>query len=151
MGWFTKFLNKAADSFPLSSIRGMIMMCEDLYQQFSDKKPGCDPHQYLVAVRGKILTMSGFKIRSEADEINLYVYTKMCACVAPPLCARALAFKMLIDDKNLSIEFIGSEYFKEYNEMMDPLFVASKEGRLNSIYNQYNKSPELQSLFAERG
>jgi hypothetical protein len=62
--------------------------------------------------------------------------TLNAACLPPPLCARALAYTFISDDRELSFEFMTrreefNAYWEEYTKYLIPLVGADKNYKKN--------------------
>jgi len=140
-----QFYNKAA-------ILGYIQMCESLYKEYSRQFPNRDPHQLLVMVYARIKVKSGAMRESDLGEdamieVDIWRTTLNPACLPPPLCARALAYTLILRDEKLSTDFMMgndfSMYFDEYKRYLRPLSDIDNY-MLRNIYCKYNKNVEVQ-------
>ena len=68
------------------------------------------------------------------------------ACLPYPLCVRALAYMMIVDDEDLHFEFVVKDefgiYCSEYDKEVAPLARAD-QNHLRGLFAKYNKKVEI--------
>jgi hypothetical protein len=163
MGLFGKlfggFIEKRNPEFCRTwSINSCINMCGSMYEDFSRKIPNKDPHEYLVWVCRDMLLKSGTVSKSAVNEPNfvwdLIEATLKPACLPPPICARALAYYMILRDDEFSLGFATKDDFKTYHDeyihYLKPLMRADRNP-LKDHYCKYNKNVQHQQTMFGSG
>ncbi len=108
--------------------------------------PDNDPHEHLVIVLCTIWTRSGVFKENEIDKPaqarEIVAYALLPACLPPQNRARVLAYKLIMEDKELSSRFSTEypEYYKEYSKASKSIWEAKKNGSLIYLYSRYNKN-----------
>jgi hypothetical protein len=147
-----------------TKIKTMISLCEKYYAESEKQFPENIPHQHLIGIKIIFHTKSetGYKAELERVELendeetrSIILYeeglrTRVCACVPPPSCARALAYSMLLENGAKSMLFGIEKYHKDYLQLMEPVYRAFKAGNSRELYCRYNKDPQYQSSFANK-
>ena len=160
MGFFSKIIpgmskksNKSADK----RIEGYVQACENLYSLSVNMFPNKDPHEHLVIVLCTIWTRSGVYKVTEIDKPSqareIVAYTLFPACLPPKNRARVLAYKLIMEEKELSsrISKRHPEYYKEYCKESKTIWDAKRNGSLEDLYCRYNKNKLHQEmLFNQR-
>ncbi len=145
MGFFSKIIpgmSKSSDK----RIEGCVQACENLYKLSVSMFPDKDPHEHLVIVLCTIWTRSGVFKESEIDKPSqsreIVAYTLLPACLPPENRARVLAYKLIMEEKDLSsrINKKYPEYYKEYSETSKSIWDAKRNGSLEDLYSLYNKN-----------
>ncbi len=142
MGFFSKRNDKNTDR----RIEGYVQACENLYNLCVSMYPDNDPHEHLVIVLCTIWTRSGVFKENEIDKPTqareIVAYTLFPACLPPQNRARVLAYKLIMEDKELSSRFSTEypEYYKEYSKASKSIWDAKKNGSLIDLYSRYNKN-----------
>jgi len=145
MGFFSKIIpgmSKSSDK----RIEGCVQACENLYKLSVSMFPDKDPHEHLVIVLCTIWTRSGVFKESEIDKPSqsreIVAYTLLPACLPPENRARVLAYKLIMEEKDLSscISKKYPEYYKEYSETSKSIWDAKRNGSLEDLYCRYNKN-----------
>jgi hypothetical protein len=160
MGFIGRFINgfleaKTPQFYNKAGILGYIQMCESLYKEYSRQFPNRDPHQLLVLVYARIKVKSGMResdLGATMTNIDIWRSTLKPACLPPPLCARALAYTLILRDENLSRDFMFKDDFSPYyNEWSLYLMKLNNvnNGVLKDIYCKYNKNVEVQQAMFE--
>ena len=159
MGFIGRFINgfleaKTPQFYNKAAILGYIQMCESLYKEYSRQFPDRDPHQLLVLMYARIRIKSGTMRESDLGEdvmteVDIWRTTLNPACLPPPLCARALAYSLILRDETLTMDFMFKDdfsmYFDEYKRFLKPLNDLD-DYMLRDIYCKYNKNVEVQRL-----
>jgi hypothetical protein len=161
MGFLNKlisgvFQTKNPEFYKKGSILGHIQMCESLYKEFSQQFPNNDPHEFLVQIYIRINVKSGAVRESDlVDPIfnwGALQTTLKPACLPPSICARALAYTLILRDEILSVDFMlkdnYSTYYDEYKRYLKPLRGADNDV-LKDLYCKYNKNVEHQRVMFE--
>ena len=156
MGFFSKIIpgmSKSSDK----RIEGCVQACENLYKLSVSMFPDKDPHEHLVIVLCTIWTRSGVYKEAEIDKPTqsreIVSYTLFPACLPPEKRARVLAYKLIMEEKNLSsrISKRYPEYYKEYSETSKSIWDAKRNGSLEDLYSHYNKNKlHKEILFNQR-
>ena len=156
MGFFSKIIpgmSKSSDK----RIEGCIQACENLYKLSESMFPDKDPHEHLVIVLCTIWTRFGIFKETEIDKPSqsreIVAYTLLPACLPPENRARVLAYKLIMEEKNLSTRISKKypEYYKEYSETSKSIWDAKRNGSLEDLYCLYNKNKLHQMmLFSEK-
>ena len=134
--------NKSADR----RIEGYVQACENLYNLSVTMYPDKDPHEHLVIVLCTIWTRSGVFKEAEIDKPTqsreIVTYTLFPACLPAQQRARVLAYKLIMEEKELSSRIsIGfPEYYKEYSTVSKSIWDAKRNGSLEDLYSLYNKN-----------
>ena len=145
MGFFSKMItgmSKKSDK----RILGYIDACENLYNLCVSMYPDKDPHEHLVIVLCTIWTKSGvFKeteIIKSAQAQEIVTYTLFPSCLPHQSRARVLAYKLIMEDQDLSSRFCTEyeDYYKEYSKISKSMWSAKRNGMLTDLYCQYNKN-----------
>ena len=145
MGFFSKIIpgmSKSSDK----RIEGCLQACENLYKLSVSMFPDKDPHEHLVIVLCTIWTRSGVYKEAEIDKPTqsreIVSYTLLPACLPPENRARVLAYKLIMEEKDLSsrISKRYPEYYKEYSETSKSIWDAKRNGSLDELYCLYNKN-----------
>ena len=149
MGFFSKIIpgmskknGKSADK----RIEGYVQECENLYNLSVSMYPNKDPHEHLVIVLCTIWTRSGVFKETEIDKPaqsrEIVTYTLFPACLPPENRARVLAYKLIMEEKELSSRICNCypEYYKEYSNASKSIWDAKKNGSLEDLYSRYNKN-----------
>ena len=145
MGFFSKIIpgmSKSSDK----RIEGCLQACENLYKLSVSMFPDKDPHEHLVIVLCTIWTRSGVYKEAEIDNPTqsreIVSYTLLPACLPPENRARVLAYKLIMEEKDLSsrISKRYPEYYKEYSETSKSIWDAKRNGSLDELYCLYNKN-----------
>ena len=149
MGFFSKIIpgmskksNKSADK----RIEGYVQACENLYSLSVNMFPNKDPHEHLVIVLCTIWTRSGVYKVAEIDKPTqareIVAYTLFPACLPADNRARVLAYKLIMEEKELSTRISTGypEYYKEYSTASKSILNAKKNGSLEDLYSLYNKN-----------
>jgi hypothetical protein len=145
MGFFSKIIpgmSKSSDK----RIEGCVQACENLYKLSVSMFPDKDPHEHLVIVLCTIWTRSGVYKEAEIDKPTqsqeIVSYTLFPACLPPENRARVLAYKLIMEEKDLSsrISKRYPEYYKEYSETSKSIWDAKRNGSLEDLYSLYNKN-----------
>ena len=142
MGFFSKKNDKNIDR----RIEGYVQACENLYDLCVSMYPDSDPHEHLVIVLCTIWTRTGVFKESEINKPTqareIVAYTLFPACLPPQNRARVLAYKLIMEDKELSSRFSTEypEYYKEYSKASKSIWDAKKNGSLIDLYSRYNKN-----------
>jgi len=151
MGFFSKIIpgmSKSSDK----RIEGCVQACENLYKLSVSMFPDKDPHEHLVIVLCTIWTRSGVFKESEIDKPSqsreIVAYTLLPACLPPENRARVLAYKLIMEEKDLSSRISKKypEYYKEYSEASKSIWDAKRKGSLEELYSLYNKNKLHQEL-----
>ena len=127
-------------------IEGCVQACESLYNLSESMFPDKDPHEHLVIVLCTIWTRSGVFKESEIDKPSqsreIVAYTLLPACLPPESRARVLAYKLIMEEKDLSSRISKKypEYYKEYSETSKSIWDAKRNGSLEDLYSLYNKN-----------
>jgi len=145
MGFFSKIIpgmSKSSDK----RIEGCVQACENLYKLSVSMFPDKDPHEHLVIVLCTIWTRSGVFKESEIDKPSqsreIVAYTLLPACLPPENRARVLAYKLIMEEKDLSSRITKKypEYYKEYSETSKSIWDAKRNGSLEELYSRYNNN-----------
>ncbi len=149
MGFFSKMITGGSKKNGKSSdrrIEGYIEACENLYNLCVSTYPDKDPHEHLVIVLCTIWTKSGvFKeteIIKPAQAREIVDYTLFPSCLTHQNRARVLAYKLIMEDQELSSRF-STEYqvfYKEYSKISKSIWNAKRNGSLKDLYSRYNKN-----------
>jgi hypothetical protein len=151
MGFFSKIIpgmSKSSDK----RIEGCVQACENLYKLSVSMFPDKDPHEHLVIVLCTIWTRSGVFKEAEIDKPTqsreIVSYTLFPACLPPENRARVLAYKLIMEEKDLSSRLSKRypEYYKEYSETSKSIWDAKRKGSLEDLYSLYNKNKLHQEL-----
>ncbi len=127
-------------------IDGYVQACENLYNLSVSMYPDKDPHEHLVIVLCTIWTRSGVYNEAEIDKPTqsreIVTYTLFPACLPPKNRARVLAYKLIMEEKELSslIRTGYPEYYKEYSKASKSIWDAKKNGSLEDLYSRYNNN-----------
>ena len=133
-------------------IEGCVQACENLYKLSVSMFPDKDPHEHLVIVLCTIWTRSGVFKESEIDKPSqsreIVAYTLLPACLPPESRARVLAYKLIMEEKNLSSRISKKypEYYKEYSNASKSIWDAKRDGSLEDLYCFYNKNKLHQEI-----
>lgn len=133
-------------------IEGCVQACENLYSLSESMFPDKDPHEHLVIVLCTIWTRSGVFKESEIDKPSqsreIVAYTLLPACLPAESRARVLAYKLIMEEKDLSSRITKKhpEYYKEYSEASKSIWDAKRNGSLEELYSLYNKNKLHQEL-----
>jgi hypothetical protein len=156
MGFFSKIIpgmSKLSDK----RIEGCIQACEYLYKLSTSMFPNKDPHEHLVIVLCTIWTRAGIFKETEIDKPSqsreIVAYTLLPACLPPENRARVLAYKLIMEEKELSARISKKypEYYKKYSEASKTIWDAKRNGSLEDLYCRYNKNKLHQEmLFNQR-
>ncbi len=144
MGFFSKSADKR--------IEGYVHACENLYNLSTTMYPDKDPHEHLVIVLCTIWTRSGvFKkadIDKPAQSREIVTYTLFPACLPEEQRARVLAYKLIMEEKDLSSRIRKGfpEYYKEYSTVSKSIWDAKRNGTLEELYSHYNKNKLHQKI-----
>jgi hypothetical protein len=142
MGFFSKKNDKNTDK----KIEGYVQACGNLYNLCVSMYPDNDPHEHLVIVLCTIWTRSGVFKETEIDKPTqareIVAFTLFPACLSSQTRARVLAYKLIMEDKELSSRFSTEypEYYKEYIKASKSIWDAKKNGSLIDLYSRYNKN-----------
>ena len=151
MGFFSKIIPSMSKNSD-KRIEGCVQACENLYKLSVSMFPDKDPHEHLVIVLCTIWTRSGVYKEAEIDKPTqsreIVSYTLFPACLPPEKRARVLAYKLIMEEKNLSsrISKRYPEYYKEYSETSKSIWDAKRNGSLEDLYCRYNKNKLHQEL-----
>ena len=149
MEFFSKIIPNMSKKSGKSSdkrIEGCIQACEQLYKLSVSMFPNKDPHEHLVIVLCTIWTRSGVYKVTEIDKPSqareIVAYTLFPACLPPKNRARVLAYKLIMEEKELSsrISKRHPEYYKEYCKESKTIWDAKRNGSLEDLYSLYNKN-----------
>ena len=149
MEFFSKIIPNMSKKSGKSSdkrIEGCIQACEQLYKLSVSMFPNKDPHEHLVIVLCTIWTRSGVYKVTEIDKPSqareIVAYTLFSACLPPENRARVLAYKLIMEEKELSTRISTGypEYYKEYSTASKSILNAKKNGSLEDLYRLYNKN-----------
>ncbi len=149
MGFFSKIMTGRSKKNSKNSnrrIEGYIQACENLYSLCVSMYPDKDPHEHLIIVLCTIWTRSGVFKEAEIDKPSqareIVAYTLFPACLPPQSRARVLAYKLIMEDKELSTRIsIGfPSYYKEYSTVSKSIWEAKRNGSLIDLYSLYNKN-----------
>ncbi|MBT3877516.1 MAG: hypothetical protein HON76_03065 [Candidatus Scalindua sp.] len=149
MGFFSKMIAGGSKKNGKSSdrrIEGYIEACGSIYNLCVSKYPDMDPHEHLVIVLCTIWTKSGvFKeteIIKPAQAREIVAYTLFPACLPPEQRARVLAYKLIMEEKELSSRISTGypEYYREYSDASKSIWDAKRNGSLEDLYSRYNKN-----------
>lgn len=149
MGFFKKMIPGMSKKVRVNSdkkIEGYIQACENLYNLSMSMYPEKDPHEHLVIVLCTIWTRSGVFNEMEIDKPTqaheIVAYTLFPSCLPPQNRARLLAYKLIMEDHELSTRFSTGypEYYKEYSKVSKSIWHAKREGSLVDLYSRYNKN-----------
>ena len=127
-------------------IEGYIQACENLYNLCVSMYPDKDPHEHLIIVLSTIWTRSGVFKEAEIDKPaqarEIVAYTLFSACLPPQSRARVLAYKLIMEDKELSARISTGfpSYYKEYSTASKSIWDAKRNGSLIDLYSLYNKN-----------
>ena len=156
MGFFSKIISgmsKKSDK----RIEGYVQACENLYNLSVNLFPDKDPHEHLVIVLCTIWTRSGVYKEAEIDKPTqareIVAYTLFSACLPPENRARVLAYKLIMEEKELSSRISTGfpSYYKEYSKALKSIWDAKRNGSLEDLYGRYNKNKLHQEiLFNQR-
>jgi hypothetical protein len=155
MGFFSKIIPGMSKKSGKSSdkrIEGCIQACENLYKLSVSMFPDKDPHEHLVIVLCTIWTRTGVFKEAEIDKPSqsseIVSYTLFPACLPPENRARLLAYKLIMEEKELSsrISKRYPEYYKEYSEASKTIWNAKRNGSLEDLYCRYNKNKLHQEM-----
>ena len=142
MGFFSKKNGKNADR----RIEGYVQACENLYSLCVFMYPDKDPHEHLVIVLCTIWIRTGVFKETEIDKPTqareIVAFTLFSACLPPRNRARVLAYKLIMEDKELSSRFSTEypEYYTEYSKTSKSIWDAKRNGSLINVYSRYNKN-----------
>ena len=160
MGFFSKIIpgmSKLSDKRSDKRIEGCVQACEYLYKLSTSMFPNKDPHEHLVIVLCTIWTRSGVYKETEIDKPTqareIVDYTLFPACLPPENRARTLAYKLIMEEKELSsrISKRHTEYYKEYSKASKSIWDAKRNGSLEDLYSHYNKNKlHKEILFNQR-
>jgi hypothetical protein len=145
LGFFSKIIPSMSKNSD-KRIEGCVQACENLYKLSESMFPDKDPHEHLVIVLCTIWTRSGaFKeteISKPSQSREIVAYTLLPACLPPENRARVLAYKLIMEEKNLSSRISKKypEYYKEYSETSKSIWDAKRSGSLEDLYSLYNKN-----------
>ena len=105
MGFFSKIISGMSKKRD-KRIEGYVQACENLYNLSVNLFPDKDPHEHLVIVLCTIWTRSGVYKEAEIDKPTqareIVAYTLFSACLPPENRARVLAYKLIMEEKELS-------------------------------------------------
>jgi hypothetical protein len=151
MGFFSKIipgLSKNSDK----RIEGCVKACENLYNLSESMFPDKDPHEHLVIVLCTIWTRTGVFKEAEIDKPSqsreIVAYTLLPACLPPENRARVLAYKLIMEEKDLSSRISKKypEYYKEHSEASKSIWDAKRNGSLKDLYSRYNNNKLHQEM-----
>lgn len=149
MGFFSKIITGISKKNGKNSdrrIEGYVQACKNLYNLCVSMYPDKDPHEHLVIVLCTIWTKSGVFKEVEIDKPiqarEIVAYTLFPACLPPQNRARVLAYKLIMEDKELSSRISTGfpEYYKEYSTVSKSIWDAKRNGSLIDLYSRYNKN-----------
>lgn len=149
MGFFSKIIpgmSKKNDKISDRKIEGYVQACENLYNLSVSMYPDKDPHEHLVIVLCTIWTRTGVFKEAEIDKPTqareIVAYTLFPACLPLERRARVLAYKLIMEDKELSTRICTGypEYYKEYSTVSKSIWDAKRNGSLKDLYSRYNKN-----------
>ncbi len=149
MGFFSKMItgmSKKSDRSCDRRIEGYIEACENLYNLSVSMYPDKDPHEHLVIVLCTIWIKSGVykttEINKPAQAQEIVAYTLFPACLPSQERVRVLAYKIIMEDQELSSRFSTGfpEYYKEYSKVSKSIWDAKRNGSLIDLYSRYNKN-----------
>lgn len=149
MGFFSKVMTGISKKNGKNSdrrIEGYVQACENLYNLCVSMYPDKDPHEHLVIVLCTIWTRSGVFKEAEIDKPTqareIVAYTLFPACLPPQNRARVLAYKLIMEDKELASRISKGypEYYKEYSTVSKTIWEAKRNGSLEDLYSRYNKN-----------
>ncbi len=155
MGFFGKIIpgmNKKSGINSDVRIEGYVQACENLYNLSVSMYPDKDPHEHLVIVLCTIWTRSGVFKEAEIDKPDqsreIVTYTLFPACLPPENRARVLAYKLIMEEKELSSRFSSGhpEYYKEYSTVSKSIWNAKRNGSLEDLYGRYNTNKLHQAM-----
>jgi hypothetical protein len=104
------------------------------------------PHEHLVIVSCTIWTRSGVFKEAEIDKPTqargIVAYTLSLPAYPPEKRARVLAYKLIMEEKELSslISTGFPPYYKEYSKASKSIWDAKRNGSLIDLYSHYNKN-----------
>lgn len=139
-------------------INAMISYCQTTYSQSEKAFPDADPHQHLIVTMFGLRQMEepNFRDKMEKDEdfagTTCYyegISTRVCACLPPPLCAKALAYMLILKGGDRSALAASAQHYQEYIDIMQPVYQAFKNGTYKELYCKFNQNLENQSLYTE--
>jgi len=153
MGFFNKKNGRSSDK----RIEGYVQACENLYKLSVSMFPNKDPHEHLVIVLCTIWTRSGVYKVAEIDKPTqareIVAYTLFPACLPAENRARVLAYKLIMEEKELSTRISTGypEYYKEYSTASKSILNAKKNGSLEDLYRLYNKNKLHRMILFNQG
>lgn len=155
MGFFNKIMGgsnrrhlKGSDRL----IEGYLRGCENLYNLCVTMYPEKDPHEHLVITLCTIWTKSGAFKETEIDKplqsSEIVAYTLLPACLSAHYRPRVLAYKLIMEDKELSTRF-RVQYpacYDEYIKVSRSIWDAKRNGSLKELYCRYNRNKTHQDI-----
>lgn len=128
------------------AIEGIVALCGEFYGDYVTRHPHLSPHEHLTMVLCALRKMDK-GLDSECPTLEDFLFTKPCACVAPPGCAKALAYRIIKwHMPSLRPLFDNSSYQHDYYRLMEPFYEARRQDRAGVLYCRFNHNPILRDL-----
>jgi len=136
-----------------------IMICDAAYRKVvSCAETNITPHEKLIGTLKLIFYKAGILKSSNPNDITMeqfskiLSYTKIPACIPPQFGAHMIAYLLIFDDSDISVELsftTDSKYGDAYGEYMRCMSIyeeTKKKGLLRKHYNHYNPKSDYEDL-----